>query len=520
MPQRRILFLDANQLSAYRWQDGQLQLEESFKTDGKAEEAFAAYLSPHAKSHFYLLAEVVEEGFQADVIPHVQGSDRSALLKRKIDQYFYGTPLNLALTLGRETTGRRDDKVLFFALTRPQYFEPWLAALRIAKCQLVGVYSLPLVVKTLVDSFPKKAPKLPPRMLLVTLTQGGLRQSFFEDGRLRFSRLTPLLADSLDEIATACALETTRIHQYLIGQRLIDRGEILQTSILVHPSQTDSFRAHCANSNDLNFDFIDLVAEGRRLGLKSLPQDSRSEALFMHLLARKTPLQQFAAAAERRLYRMWQTRLMLNSGGLVILLSCLIFSGKQLIQLLQLRDSTEQVQQQTEVAGQQYAAALKTLPKMPFNSTGLRALIDRYDTLVKRSATLEPTYQRISEALQQAPRIELDRIDWRISNNAGETQSAADSAVKQPAAKAPVSNDLFVIADVYAQLPVSLKNDERTLKNIIDGFSASLSKDGKVQVRILKLPFDVESTKSLKSTDEASAIVEVPKFSLRIVQKL
>ncbi|MFA7268253.1 MAG: hypothetical protein WC073_02790 [Sterolibacterium sp.] len=521
MPQRRLLFLDANSLSAYRWQDGHLHFEESFAHDSQGQEAFAAYLPAHRKSLFYLLAEVVEEGFQSDLIPHVQGSDRTALLQRKIDQYFHGTPLSLAFTLGRETSGRRDDKILFFALTRPQFFEPWLAALRSAECQLAGVFSLPLIANTLTGLLSTKTPSQAHRFLLLTLTRGGLRQSFFETGKLRFSRLTPLVGDTPDDIAAACAVETTRIHQYLTGQRMVDRSVILPTLVLVHPSQLDSFRAHCSNSNELSFEFVDLLAEGRRLGLKTLPQDSHSEALFLHLMVRKTPSQQFAAAAERRIFRLWQTRLALNSAGLLILLACLIFSGKQLTQLYQLRDNTEQVQQQVALAGQQYTAALMTLPKMPFSSANLRTLIDRYDNLVKHTATLEPMYQRISDALQQAPRIELDRIDWKIGNNGDEVQQVPGNAAKQPAAaKNPVNKDLFVIADVYAQLPVTLKNDERTLKSIIDSFSANLSKDGKAQVRILKLPFDVESTKLLKSTEEDSAVVEVPKFSLRIVQKL
>lgn len=521
MPQRRLLFLDANLLSAYLWKDGQLLLEENFATDSKGQETFAAYLPAHRKSLFYLLAEVVEEGFQADVIPHVQGSDRTVLLKRKIDQYFFGTPLSLAFTLGRETSGRHDDKILFFALTRPQFFEPWLAALRTAECQLAGVYSMPLIATVLVNLLSSKTPVESPRFLLVTLTHGGLRQSFFENGKLRFSRLTPLLSESLDEIAGACALETARIQQYLIGQRLLDRGVVLPTLVLVHPSQTDSFRARCANTSDLRFEFIDLVAEAGRLKLKTLPEDSHSEALFLHLMARKSPPQQFADASERRLFRLWQTRLALNSAALVILLSCMIFSGRQLIRVYQLGDNTEQVQQQAQVAGQRYALALKTLPAMPFSSATLRVVIDRYDSLVKHTATPETMYQRISEALQQVTRVELDRLDWKVGRNPEEGLPASGGPGKQPApANSPNSTELFVIVDIYAQLPMTLKNDERTLKSIIDAFSASLSKDGKVQARILKLPFDVESTKSLKSGDENAAVVEAPKFALRLIQKL
>ncbi|MCX7173918.1 MAG: hypothetical protein NT159_08325 [Proteobacteria bacterium] len=517
MPQRRLFYLDANRLSAFNWHAGKLTPEDSFAADSSGLELFAAYLKLNRLSLFYILADVVEEGFQPDVIPHVQGRDRTALLKRKNDQYFHGAPLNLAIPLGRETSGRRDDKILFVALTKTSMFEPWLEALRDAECQLVGVYSLPLIAHTFARAYVKKIPDHPTQFLLVTLTRGGLRQTFFDNGHLRFSRLTPLANDTLDEVITSCAVESARIYQYLIGYRLIDRGLKLPTLVLTHPAHTTSFQERCRDTDEVHFEFLDLTAESGRYSLKTVPADSHSETFFLHLMVRNTPGQQFADSTQRRLYRLWQTRLALNSASLVILLSCLVFSSKQMIQLYQVRDETEQA----KVTGLQYTAALKTLPTMPFTSNNLRALIERYDTLVKRTPTLEPMYRRISEALQQAQRVELDRIDWKIGNNPEDASPAADGSGKQAApAKSNLASDLFVIADVYAQLPVALKNDERTLKSIIDTFNTSLGKDGKVQVRTLKLPFDVESSKTLRSSDESSAVIEVPKFSVRIVQKL
>ena len=520
MPQRRVFYLDANRLSAYHWHSGKLTAEDNFTADGRGIDAFSAYLALHKTDLFYVLTDVVEEGFQPDVIPHVQGRDRTALLKRKNDQYFHSAPLNLAIPLGRETTGRRDDRMLFLALTKTQMFEPWMTALRDAECQLVGVYSLPLIGHSFATAHVKRSRDHPERFLLVTLTRAGLRQTFFDKGQLRFSRLTPLANDSLDEVITACTVESGRLYQYLIGYRLFERGAPLTTLVLTHPAQTSSFQERCRDTNDIHFEFLDLVVESGRSGLKTLPTDSHSENFFLNLMVRQTPGQQFAEAGERRFYRLWQTRLALNSASMVILASCLIFAGKQMVQYYQLGEETEQIQQQAEVVRLQYNAALKTLPTMPFTTGNLRALIDRYDTLVKRTPSLEPTYRRISEALEQAPRVELDRIDWRIGSNPDEAQQAPDGSGKPVAAKTALSGDLFVIADVFAQLPVALKNDERTLKAIIDSFDASLIKDGKVQVKVLKLPFDVESTKTLKSTDETAAVVEVPKFSVRVIQKL
>jgi len=359
MPQRRLFYLDANRLSAFLWHSGKLTKEDSFTSDGGGLELFAAYLSANKQSLFYLLADVVDEGFQPDVIPHVQGRDRTALLKRKNDQFFHGAPLNLAILLGRETTGRRDDKMLFTALTKTQLFEPWLDALRDAECQLAGVYSLPLIANTFAIERARKSRGHPTQFLVVTWTRAGLRQTFFDYGRLRFSRLTPLPNDTLDECITACSVESARIYQYLIGYRLINRGLTLPTLVLTHPAQTTSFQERCRDSNEIRFEFLDLIAESSRHGLKTVSADSHSESLFLHLMVRNTPTQQFADSTARRFFRLWQTRVALNSASLVILLSCIIFSSKLMLQRYQMQDESEEIQHQAQVVGQQYKVALR-----------------------------------------------------------------------------------------------------------------------------------------------------------------
>lgn len=146
MPQRRALFLDANRITAYAWQGGRIQSEGYFAGDVPGLEAFSAYLKTKRSSLFYLLADVAEEGYQIEDIPFVQGNDRKALIERRLSQYFYGTPLATAVSLGRDKTGRRDEKMLFSALTRPQFFEPWLATLRQSETRLAGVFSVPLIL--------------------------------------------------------------------------------------------------------------------------------------------------------------------------------------------------------------------------------------------------------------------------------------------------------------------------------------------------------------------------------------
>ena len=96
MASRRLLFLDASSLTAYHWQLAGPRQEARFPATAEGIEAFAEYLGQHTGSLFYLLADVAEEGFQIDEIPHVQGRDRQAIIRRKLAQFFYGSPLVLA----------------------------------------------------------------------------------------------------------------------------------------------------------------------------------------------------------------------------------------------------------------------------------------------------------------------------------------------------------------------------------------------------------------------------------------
>ena len=93
MPQRRLLYLDANQLQAFLWQGGSLAEEGRFPQTDDGVEAFSEYLSKHRGSIFALLADLADEGFQIESLPYTQGADRQALLSRKLGQYFYGSPL-------------------------------------------------------------------------------------------------------------------------------------------------------------------------------------------------------------------------------------------------------------------------------------------------------------------------------------------------------------------------------------------------------------------------------------------
>jgi hypothetical protein len=506
MPARRVLFLDATHLTAYKVGGGAVHAEGEFSADPPGLEAFGAYLARWRGSAFMLLADVAEEGFQLEDIPHASGKDRAALVARKLTQYFYGTPLTLASSQGRLKEGRRDERLLLMGLTRPQQFEPWLAVLRETESVLAGIY-------TLAQTFPALLSKdSPARLLLITLTRGGLRQTFFADGRLRFSRLTALATGSQEESAIATTIEATKMHQYLVGQRLIERGKPLTTRVLVHPANVAAMRARCRDGAELRFEFLDLLQEAKRLGLRSPLADSRAETLFCHLLAKRPPAAQFAPAAERTFHRLWQTRFALKSLSGLILVGGLLFAAKQGIGMLQLQDEIARIDQQTRQDQLRYDGVLQALPKIPLSTDSLRALVGRYEGVLTRAQGPEPLLLQLSQSLDAFPAIALDRIEWSIVE---QLAPATPGEAPPPA----MAGGPYAQARIDARLPIAMVGDQRGQLALVADFARHLGATPATQAVILQQPVDTQSGQTLKSSDE-SHTPEAPRFSLRLTRKL
>ncbi|MBA3031843.1 MAG: hypothetical protein KKF85_00960 [Gammaproteobacteria bacterium] len=510
MTNRHVLFLDAAHLTAYQVKGGVLLTGGTFAADAKGIEAFGEYVAQHRDNVFMLLADIAEEGFHLENIPRSSGRDRTALIKRKLAQYFYGTPLALAISQGRLQEGRRDERLLLMALTRPQHFEPWLATLDAAKVAVAGVYSLPQILTTLL---PKD---LPPRLLIVTLTRGGLRQTFFADGQLRFSRLTALATGTPEESASATVLEAAKMRQYLVGQRLIERGQPLATRVLVHPAQIAMMREHCRDAAELQFDFVDLLAEAKRAGLRTPLTDSHAEMLFCHLLIGKTPAGQFVPAAERQFYRLWQIRRVLKSASSLILVGALLFAAKQGLEILQVNEDIGQIELQTRIDQQRYDTTLLTLPKIPLSTENLLALVNRYEAVLLRSPGPGPLLVQLSQSLDSFPDISIERIEWSIVEQLPLVLQGSAHDIPPPPAMA---SGPYAEAKVEARLPPAMAGNQRGQLGRVADFAKHLGAAPNTLVTVVQQPVDAQSGQTLKSGDEKRAL-EAPRFSFRLTRKL
>lgn len=484
MISRRLLYLNTHRLTAYAWQAGKLAVEGVFENDDNGRADFAAYVSEYQRSHFSLLANVADEGHVIETIPFLQGKDRETLITRKIGQHFLGTPLSTSASLGFEKSKRKNERVLLCALTDPAHFDPWLSRLRDAGAPLKGIYSIAQLGGRLL----KKLAIPYERCLLLTLQDHSIRESYIADGKALFSRMAPLADSSIAGIASGFAAEAGKLHQYLIGQRHIGRDDRVPVVIIAHPAALPAVGKACPADGRLDFTLLDSTQVARQLKLQSEPEDSRCDAIFLHLLATTPPAHQFASSEHRHDHELSRLRYLLLVGGLVTLLGGLLFSAKQVYDAQQLRLEAQRQQQQEADLAWRYGEITATFPQTGLDNDSLRRLTDRYRQLRIEQALPGDAYRHLGQTLSTAPEVQLESLDWKIGPISASTAAASP----------PGTQETLIVRGSMVEQPGTLP---RQMLGAFDNFLERLQLDPGVNVKVTKAPLEMDSSQSLRGGD-------------------
>lgn len=506
MLERRLLYLTQHQVIAFHWRNGSLTADGEFLAETSAGD-FTRYLGDHASSLFTLVVNLGEEGFQSDVIPYLQAKDRNAVIARRLGQNFQGAPLAIAVSHGYESGTRKNERLLLTALTSIGQLSPWLNAMQAIGTRLQGIYSLPLLSEGLIQRLGIKIT----RGILITIQDNTIRQSFFNNGRLLFSRVAPLIGGSISDIALGIAGEANRFQQYLLSQRMVGRGDRLAAHVIVHPQALPAIQAARFNEG-IDITAHDILVAAKKLGLKSTPADSRAQPLFLHCAVAAPPAQQFATAELRQPYRLWQLGNAIRAGGALVFAACLLFSFKLMVDSQ--RAGSDAARQTQEAVGmeQSYKQALGSLPPIPMSNDVLRQLVERLDQLRKPIDSPAQALTDLSLALEASPAVEISHLDWLAPGAKAGESSAGNSAAR--AGNATGNSETLL---VKGNLHLGAKESPRRLLASLDEFAERLrqARPG-TKVTILQNPVDLNAGRALKNAGGAPDGGATRQFSLQI----
>jgi hypothetical protein len=327
--------------------------------------------------------------------------------------------------------------VLMSALTNPLLVQPWTEALTLVQAPLAGIWS----AAQLSTGLPQLLGHTEPHVLLVTFQHCGMRQSYFQDGQLKFSRLVPVVT----ERAADCALETARTRQFLISAHLLQRGDMLHTLVLAQKDDLAVLAQQCADGPESTFHFMPLAIAMHDCGLLEHGGDPAvADGLLLHLLAGGRPRSHYPTGEDGRYYRLWRTRMALYGSSMALAACALLWSGANLWAYAQANVAAGTLVEETRHFTAHYRSALAPLPPAPAPTADMRAavLVDRL--LAEQGPAPMELLALVSAALERAPQVQLVSLAWQVeqpgSGSAGGTVRGPAGGAGPGAAATPSGN--------------------------------------------------------------------------------
>lgn len=496
---KQLLYLTDHDLTAYTWRNGRIQAEARFSADPVGWRDFDDYLQRHGRRPADLIADLVEENFQSHKLPHLNGRLKRAMLRLRLKQAYPDTSYVQASIQGRESSGRRDDHILFSALTHPDVIQPWIDRLLQRQVPLRGIYSPALLSMALV----KKLGLGNGHVVLVTHQANSLRQTYFRHGQLQFSRLTPLAAQAIPTVASVLAAETRKTQQFLLSMRQQELVDHMHFVIVASEAPLAELQAACHDHSSLTHSFLKLEALLALCKVEPHAIPGSAEWLFLGIVARQARNGNYAIAAQTIFFRWWQTRLALYGLSALLLAAGTGWTGFNSVQANQLRGDLNAMASETTATLEQYEGIMRQLRPTEVRPQTMKLAVNLTQLLSRNAATPHAALDLLSRALETQPQIRLEQLQW---------QAAPESGSALPSPNAPLANDgtlsglLVGIPQPSTQVLLidgvvpSEDGDVRTALDGVRQLVAVLQRQAWQSVEILRQPLDVRSDAVLEGS--------------------
>lgn len=411
-----ILLMYFNRVQLYVWTKKSLELIDEFGKD--PDKKLLNILDDYPDYPVIIVTDYLEESFRHDTGVHVSGSDRKALLERKLNFSFRNTPYRAATIVGRESEGRKDDKILLSALTKPEMLDPWVKLLLEQKIQIQCVTS----VAYLMQEYSLKAGLNDKNLMIVSIEEGSeLRQTFLRNGKIHFSRLTSLTTKEISSLPNAINHESLQIRQYLERIKLLPFDSPMVIRVFT-PLPIDELSLETFN-NELNtFHVFNIheLAETYALTIDGL--DKSPTTLFLGRILQRARLNNiYAPLSTRKYFQLHSLADGLKAAGIGLVIIIIFSNSFSMIDTLGNRDLIQNMGQQTAPLNRMYEQLTQRFPETPIPSAEMALVVETAEQINNNSYRFEEALALISQALATAPELQITSISWAMAereNNA------------------------------------------------------------------------------------------------------
>jgi hypothetical protein len=526
------LYLTNSRLVSLVTRRGSIVARREFAVSGAGAAQFERHLANLAGVPTHLFTDLAEEDFRLDTVPHVSRRDQEAVLARKLSQIFRNTPYRYAHLQGRETEGRRDDRVIYTAITNAEVLRPWLDAIDRLKVPLAGIHSTPVFSATMLEELDLVFA----HTLLVTFTPGeAMRQSYFRDREIKFSRLTPIDLQEGQTLGTLVAEETTRTWQYLDSLRHFTPEDRLEVCVLVHENDRAIVQSSLRDFAQLQYRLLDMGNVARKLGLKPAPLGSSAEEVLVHLYLMRPAPNHFASPEQRRHSTLRRARISLAQASIVVLAAGMAWGGWNVWRAMQGTDEEQKIARDVSAINREYEEISRSMPSFGVGGSTMRDAVSFYNGAIRAFPAMNDFLRPLSRLLQGHPNVRLKALAWQAADDpktipmlpratAGTANAAVRAITKseggagagQDEPNPPFSTGRYEVGLVDATIRVG-HDDYRSAVEAVERLAREVATIRGFSADILESPLDLSPKQSLQARYER---VDADTMDLHFVLKI
>jgi hypothetical protein len=405
-----ILCVNHQQLLAGYWLGNQLQSHFLFKDDDAGHLACAGLLEKYRHCPVYLIADAREEDYRLGNLPHTSGKTKRALLLRKLNQFYRGLAFRTAIYRHRHKEQRQDDCYLFFAINNDVFLQNWLSLIQAANSLLVGIYPIALLSNLLHQDALSKLGEL--HRVLCEQLSCGLRQSYFYQGQLQFSRF--VASPSLQSAHGFYQDEWKKMRRYLLGQHLIEADSPLQLILVMAPETLiDPASLRLEQNQPVQLiNYLD-YAKTKQLAAKLI--STAPELLHMQLIASGQLVANLATDSLLKPYQSQRLKNRLHT--LTGAMACLGLMGAALLfyQGTKNQSALQKTAAQIAAIQAQIQHYVQQWPAEVPAASQIKSAVLLDLALTKISHSPRRAMQTLSAALDESPAIQLNQLTWQVN---------------------------------------------------------------------------------------------------------
>lgn len=518
---KRIFYYSGYQLSIFHWQKGQCLASYVFNPDEQGLEKFKTYLQGTDNTPVRILVDLIEEDFNKETIPHVSSADRKSIVQRLIDRHYRKSHDYVHYNvISRNTTGRRDDVILYNVLSNPAILEPWLKAMHSCGTAISGIWSLPLLSEGLIK---KIAPSTANCLLVSQQTPSNLRQTFIKNNSLETSRSTMVNLEDT-KIGAFISHEVEQTVRFLSNQRNIGFDEHIDIYIICRSIDLENIKTHCINSALRTFHCHIITEIELLLGCNkqahnsskniSTNSDNHSDKpisdeycnhFFSYLCsAQVIPKGHYGGHALFSVFYQKLASRFLVFGSILILLISSLFAFSYLSESKSLDQQSLTLVQQSKSINHEYQNKLANIQHKLNQSEMMQSAV-LLTQAIQKSEVISPQkfMSDISRIFSRSGMndTQISQISWRLN----QSEKLLKNDLSQALPNIDYGNSLSInqLATIKGYIRVSqssLKQSVDSVNSIVDAF-----KNNKqfIDIKIIRLPVDIRSNSSLENETRA-----------------